>query len=204
MNARAAVALLLVLAMASVADEKEVHSTNEGGGDSMSQRYSDPVFEEVRLDSFDSWPCSPQPDSAFRGIEIAAPREVYFVPGSRDPIGGTFALVPVCGTCIFEHGTLGLNSDFEQAITLVAVDAETHESFSGRPTSRKDWLKPPPPTRKGSPRTSKKGRVVQGYFNPNLVRILGLPEKEAEYIVYATLGTYKSNVVRVRLVESGR
>ena len=47
------------------------------------------------------------------------------------------------------------------------------------------------------------GRTVNLYFNPNLATTLSLPEQEANYYVYATLGQYVSNVVRIALRAKG-
>ena len=44
-----------------------------------------------------------------------------------------------------------------------------------------------------------KDRVITQYFNVNLVQVLGLPEAEADYHAYVTLGPYKSNVVTLQV-----
>ena len=38
---------------------------------------------------------------------------------------------------------------------------------------------------------------IAGYINPNLAVIMDLPEKEADYIVYAILEDFESNRVKI-------
>jgi hypothetical protein len=41
--------------------------------------------------------------------------------------------------------------------------------------------------------------LVGEVFNPDLAELLGLPACEAEYIVYASLGPHRSNVLTTRV-----
>ena len=167
----------------------------------MARRYSDASYENVQLDSFVAHACSPVPDDpSFRGIRIAAPNEVYFTPGEPDSRSGAFATIPVCGVSVFEPGQTRQADDAPSSIVFVAVDTETHEAFSGVPYAPFNLTPGPrPPGPAGIAGRERSVGSIRSYFNPNLARILKLPERAASYDVYATIGSYKSNVVRIRV-----
>lgn len=157
-------------------------------------------FGEIQSGSGDENPCTPEYDEDFRGIRINAPREVYFGPDTRDPFIGGFAKIIVAGVCQLEYQTLGLRGEWNNAIVLVATDTRTRRVYSG---TMKPFGSPAPPTdplaKGGLTPEDFAGAVIGSCFNPNLARELGLPEREAEYDVHATLGPYKSNVVHIKL-----
>jgi hypothetical protein len=84
------------------------------------------------------------------------------------------------------------------AVLLVAVDAATQETFSGKMTAINNPVPPPDDIPPGG---ATEGLLIESYFNPNLVEVLDLPERSAEYIVYAVIGEIKSNTVRIRVKE---
>ena len=85
-------------------------------------------------------------------------------------------------------------------IVLVAVDAADHRAFVGTMEPVANAIRVPSPLdRMNLSPQDFAGRSITGYFNPNLAQVLSLPEKEAEYIAYATLGEYVSNVVRIQV-----
>jgi hypothetical protein len=119
-------------------------------------------------------------------------------------VRGTFAPVIVCGMCCVSYDTLGLQGDFVESIVLVAVDARTRRTSSGRmQVARGSPARKPGPEAFGLTDEDLKDRVIVKFFNPDLAEVLDLPEAEAEYLVHATLGPYTSNVVRIRVRRSG-
>lgn len=157
-------------------------------------------FSEIESGSETSNPCSPVVDAAFRGIKIDGPKEVFFGPGTEDLLFGGFTKMIVAGVCKLEYQTLGLRGEWNQAIVLVATDTRTRKVFSGRMMPFGSPAEPLDPLEGGDLKPEDyAGLVVGSYFNPNLARDLNLPEKEAEYDVFATLGPYKSNVVHVKV-----
>jgi hypothetical protein len=159
-------------------------------------------FLKVPTSTFSSTKESLQPprhDFDFRGLLLTAPKEVTFLPGRRDALTGGFARIPGCVTYVLDHGALGLDGQFVHSVVFVAVDAATQEAFSGRmdPPSAAE----PPPTLADLDLTpdDMKDVVITGYFNPDLVEVLGLPAREATYLVHAALGPYTSGVVRIRV-----
>lgn len=165
----------------------------------MAKNFSDPVFEEVEASSLLSYRCSPEITKRdFRGIVLNGPGEVYYEPGLPDPLSGSFAKIIVCGTYQFKYDTLGLNGNFVESIVLVAVDVKSNQTYSG--TMAMPYNKtvvPDAVESMGLQHQDFKDDVITKYFNPNLAEVLKLPEHEADYFIYATLGPYKSNVVRV-------
>lgn len=168
----------------------------------MPTTFSDPAFADVVQGSLLSNACSPEIEGGdFRGLRIAAPEVVTYAPGDFDPITGAFARVIVCGTYRLDFTTLGLNGDFVESIVLIAVDEARRETFSGRMVTVENRI-PPPDFGDGLEPADFAGDVITGYFNPNLAVVLGLPERPADYVVYAVLGPYESNRVRLSVREA--
>ncbi len=146
--------------------------------------------------------CSPTiTDIDFVGVVINAPREVFYEPGDVLPFGG-FVMVPICGAYMYTLGSIpDLERNFTDAMLFVAVDTMTGASYRGKIQPRGTRI----PATNGAPEKippEQMGqRVVGGFFNPNLTEVLQLPETEAEYFVYVTLGPFKSNVVKVKFSE---
>lgn len=155
-------------------------------------------FDGVRAGSLTRVACSPrvEDDPSFRGLRLAAPARVA-LGAALDPFSSTSSRVIVCGALHLELDYLGLRGRLLTQIVLVAVSATTHRAFSAR-------FEPAPnpvtsPARAGrEPGAWPEGSIIQ-YFNPNLAEVLPLPEEEATYFVYATLGAHVSNVVRIEL-----
>ena len=196
----AAATVLLVLAGCCGGNRE----TEKGLEKAMSTWHIDPdcSFEGAEFDLMERNSCSPVIDDVdFEGIVIHAPEEVLYEPG--EPVEGSeaFADVRICGTCCVDYAFGGLGGDVIEEILLVAVDAATQETYSGKmepipnPEERPDDL--------GGGPVDTEGLLVETYFNPNLAEDLALPERPAEYIVYAVLGEYKSNTVRIRVKERG-
>jgi hypothetical protein len=145
-------------------------------------------------------PCSPViNDPDFLGLVINAPEEVFYTPGETVEGSLAFADVRVCGTVSVDYAYGGYRGEVTDKILLVAVNAATQETWSGKmepipnPEQRPDGL--------GGGSADNEGLVMESYFNPNLVETLDLPERPAEYIVYAVLGEYKSNTLRILVKE---
>lgn len=158
-------------------------------------------FDTVESGSSLDYPSSPdlRQDLDFRGIRIAGPDQVD-LEGKPDRRGG-FARMMVSGSYHLDSNYLGLEERFRDHLLIVAVSSKTHRAFIGRipgipnPYPGKD-------VRAGMQLSPQDwdGRSIIEFFNANLVSMFGLPQQEAAYIVYATLGKYVSNVVRMRLV----
>ncbi len=169
----------------------------------MADKFSDPAFEEVVEGSYMDYACSPEvEDPDFIGILLNAPEVVTYVPGSSNPLNGSFAPVIVCGAYAFKYTTLGLNGDFADSIVLVAVDEKSRISYHSTMPGVENAVPEQADPESNLTAEDFAGDIIGGYFNPNLAVILGLPEKEADYIVYALLGPYESNRVRISIKET--
>ena len=157
-------------------------------------------FDAIQPGSMSINPCTPEVADDFRGIQINAPAEVLFGPGTEERMFGGFTKLIVAGFCQLEYPTLGLRGRWNDAIVLVATDAATREVWSGR-LARFGTRAPPRDPLKDSPVKPEdySGAVMGTPFNPNIVNDLALPAREADYDVYATLGPYRSNVVHVKV-----
>lgn len=157
-------------------------------------------FAELVTGPLDENPCSPVIDDPdFQGLVIHGPEVVVYDPGETIGGGAEFADVRICGTACFDYSFRGLGGEVQNEILLVAVDAATHETFSGKLPGIENAEPPPDDLPAANGPTD--GLIVETYFNPNLVEALGLPERPAEYVVYAMLGDVKSNTVRIRVQE---
>ncbi len=197
-TAAPAVALLLLLLFVGCGAGKD---QNKGIGNTMDKWHVNDECDFGALEEglLSENACSPEIDDPdFQGIAINAPEEVLYHQGETIPGSSAFADVRVCGTGCFDHGFMGLGGEVHGAILLVAVDAATQETFSGKMTAINNPVPPPDELPQGGPT---EGLLIESYFNPNLVEVLELPERPAEYIVYAVLGEHKSNTVRIRVKE---
>jgi hypothetical protein len=169
----------------------------------MTDKFSDPVFNQVVEGSYMDYACSPDIDDPdFIGIKLNAPEVVTYLPGSANPITGAFAPVVVCGAYAFKYTTMGLDGDFADSIVLVAVDEKMRISYHGTMLGVENAEPQPEGADNGLTAEDFAGDTIGGYFNPNLAVVLGLPEKEADYVVYALLGPYESNRVRISVRQS--
>jgi hypothetical protein len=188
-----AVALLcLTVALSACNGDFELDETN------MVNKFSDPAFDEVVEGSYMEYACSPDIDDPdFIGIVLNAPKVVKYEPGKPDPISGAFAPIIVCGAYAFKYTTLGLNGDFADSIVMVAVDENSRISYHGTMTGIDNAEPPPAGGEDGLTPEDFAGDTIGGYFNPNLATLMNIPEKDADYVVYALLGPYESNRVRI-------
>lgn len=167
----------------------------------------DDDFEQVPAGTFTPNPCSPDllSNYDFRGIQLHAPRELLFDGESRDRLHGTFARVLVCGAYHLDSSYLDLREDFLPHILLVAVNAKTHEARAENfETVPNALVNPSPLDDLGLGPDDLRGRSIIEYFNVDLVQVLSLPEAEADYLVYAVLGSYVSNVVSISVKRRGK
>lgn len=157
-------------------------------------------YDEVIPGSLEDYPPTPDvlQDPDFRGIMISGPDEVP-LEGSPGPYGG-FARMIVCGAMHIDSNYFGLREDFLDHVFFVAVNARTHQPYISRLAGLPNALPMPDPFG-GLELTQADwtGRSVILFFNENLVTTLGIPEVPADYVVYAALGGYVSNVLRMRL-----
>jgi hypothetical protein len=163
---------------------------------------SDSEFARIRAPTFSRSPCSPTvgDDRAFRGIRIDAPREVAIDEDDADARTGAFAHAIVCGAYRLDANYLDLRQRFLPRVFVVATDPARQRAYAGRLLGGPSQVEPPNPlAHLDLAPEDWVGRVVNEYFNTNLVLILGLPPQSATYFVHATIGGYVSNVIKMTL-----
>jgi hypothetical protein len=166
----------------------------------------DADYARVGANSFGPNLCTPpiRDDRAFRGIALTGPTAVEFGADTRDPLFDRFCHFVVCGAYQLDANYMGLRERFRPRLLVVAVDALRHRSYAGRlETGPNPMRMPSPLDGMALDDADFAGRVVTEYFNPNVAELMGLPEEETDYFVWATLGHYTSNVVRVALRRRG-
>jgi len=138
-------------------------------------------------------PCSPVfKSSKFIGIAINVPKTVEIAEDFK---------LNICAR--YRHqvaNSFSLGAPFINSIVFVAVDKATQEVYSGQVEEDENVL--PDPDEDEDDAEIDESLRVGGYVNPDLVEVIGLPKKAARYVVYATVGTYKSNVMDLEVKEA--
>lgn len=146
--------------------------------------------------------CSPIiNDSEFQGIVINGPKQVDF---TGEMIGNSSLNISQINlSCILnlKYNLLDLNGKFIHHVLLVAVDKKTNQVFSGKMINETMISDNVFDSVEGISVDDFKDVLVTEYFNPNLVEVLKLPAKEAEYNVYATIADFKSNAIVINVVK---
>ena len=137
------------------------------------------------------------------GIAINAPREVQFSDGPKlSPKDAQFI---VCVATEFVYNTLGYGSRFMDNVTLVVVDARTHKEHgvSALAAEGTNWNEHriPMPAEMRDPHNDQTDTTIGEVLRTNIAKVIDLPAVETEYIVYATMGPYRSNTLSVKLVR---
>jgi hypothetical protein len=144
------------------------------------------TFEEgfTRIEATPARPLDP----AFRGIVIAATGVPLWAARSRT------AHVPLSGLVTTSSRELRA-TDVLSNLTLLACN------HLGQTREGTFEVVPNPVPRNGAPPGRGDGMVTTSYFNVDLADVLELPRRPAVYFVYAFLGPYVSNVVRIEVVD---
>jgi hypothetical protein len=143
-------------------------------------------------------------EKGVRGIFLNGPNILKINSVKRVPGLGKSALIPICALSILD--TTHLNAIKEKEL-IVVVDASTNATFTGSLVSE-DTVVPVKLNSKKSDSQNAAGNVLviePNYtqttsFNFDLTEHVQLPEKNATYHIYMTIGPYKSNVVTTKIV----
>jgi rhodanese-related sulfurtransferase len=136
------------------------------------------------------------------GIAINAPRQVLFSDGPT--LSPTDAQFIVCVATKFVYNTLDMGSDFMDHLTLVLVDGRTHQEYFASALLAEDSninenlvpLRDAP-----EPETDHSKSLIGQFLRANVAKMIKLPAVETEYIVYASLGPYRSNTLDVKVIQ---
>lgn len=126
-------------------------------------------------------------NDAWRGVLIKAPPVVRLDP--RRPgvmVRGVYALS-------------GLQMPPKAALKLLAIDVQTkrrYEAPMGQPDPNP--VEPPPPRPPLAPEMRAR-LTFNGHFNAELIATLGLPLASAAYVVWAEVGSARSNEISVKV-----
>jgi len=152
-------------------------------------------FESVPLGNKSESTCSPKIESwDFRGIILNSPKKIR--------ISDEFIL-PLCGTHQLSELFINKFKKYDHEIVIVVTDTSTYKSYSGK-LSKPGFKSEDYAKAIGSDEELERN-TVGGWFNIDVFDyVKSLPEKEGKYIIYATIGDLKSNVVEVEIgIEKG-
>jgi hypothetical protein len=190
----------LASVLVACAQDPRVQRPPVAGGNAMAEADR---FAKIEPGSGEPNECTPQVAKDFIGIRIAAPETVIYTPGARDQFTGAFAKVMICGVYQFNDYFLQEYGNPVKNASLVAVDAVSHQVYTGKMTHGHPEVRPPGPPSPRRTADELKDSFEEGWFNENLLDYLPLPEALATYQVYLTLGPEKSNVVTIGLKPRG-
>ena len=159
-------------------------------------------FAHVPINTQQEHDLTPQnPDPGWRGVAIRGPEQVTLPQAGSPPApDGSFAIVPICG-----FYRVGMDAQIDEPIKLVAREQASGRQFSGlvRDEDPSPEIPPPDDIPPADPSTFA-GQSVGSAFNPNLLRYVTLPREAGVYEVHAEFAGYRSNVIRVELLEAPR
>lgn len=172
-------------------------------------------FTVAANNSTTQYECSPQlRDSYFRpfiGVLINGPATITWPKGASEegnppgPNGQTTGplRIMISGVVQLPFNAMGLNGEFADKVLIVAVDRKTANTYSGKIWFPESLPEPEPDNpddlfpETGEENTADLTAPVASYFNIDLLHNLEVPITSAVYSVYAQIGEYKSNVLRI-------
>ena len=147
-------------------------------------------FSNVNGNSLSSNECSPKLDdplfSEFRGIVINVQKNVKLKSSSE------MNVLKLAGLLYLNNSVMKSNGKLQEKVVVVAVDQYSSKSYSGRMKNPRGLV-----GAKGG--TVNNDNPSLGYFNLDLIDALGIPLSDSEYVIYATVGEFKSNAVMVKV-----
>lgn len=161
----------------------------------------DVVVEQVKANDFTSHAGTPEVDKLdWHGIQLNAPRRILVTPRPRDPLFGDHAPIAVVwGYCLLPNLPSDPDGEHRTRITLVAVEVTQQRVFRGQVTSPPQYGSIHVSPHRPEPWTPPPGSASGGPFNPDLIRVCGIPLTDADYEIFAMLGTWRSNVIDVQV-----
>lgn len=135
---------------------------------------------------------------AYEGVLINVSKKITFNENMEVLLACTFS---------FSNKTdLGVFEGVANSIVFTVIDTASHGPYSGKVPGMQNSIPPPPmPNHSGNQtKIDPEERPLQyrrGYVNVNLLNIVNMPKKVGHYIVYATISTYKSNVIEFDIVN---
>jgi len=148
-------------------------------------------FENVAFGSFDEVEsCSPEVDDDFRGLVIAAPKNL---PIQEEMI------FPLCGTYQVDEIMFIRFGSFENEIVAVVTDLATNQPYQ---SSFLDDRFQPDVLENFEPDEGVENVVITGWYNADLYTLMpALPKHPGRYQVFVTIGEMKSNVVDIEIIK---
>jgi len=149
------------------------------------------VFGNVELGTFQQTACSPAaPAAAWRGIEIAAPRQITITAGERPR-------VPICGYYLVPALAAIEGSPLTVRLRRLDTGAEIAGVLAEEGDNEPDV--PPPEDAPEIGPEDLEGVSTGGYFNIDAQRVLTGELAQGDYEVWVSYAGTESNRLRVRI-----
>lgn len=134
--------------------------------------------------------CSPRIKGLNTGLVINGPAEVQLTDDFNIKIASTYSHNLI--------NKLDLTQPIRNSIVFIATDIETNVSLSGK--IEEDIMIEEKPDLSDVDQEILQKKIIGGYVNVELVTLLSVPLKLTTYIVYATVGPYVSNKIKINVI----
>jgi hypothetical protein len=141
--------------------------------------------------------CTPEISDDFIGIKINTPEKITWTAADKNPVTNAFSRVMLCGIYHLSAIDLDDTKGFHLSASLIATNIKTHKNYIRFINKIPNEIKNP--NRQQHSAKELEGLSVIGYFNIDIVEVLGLPEEAAEYLVFVIFKSFKSNVRKIIL-----
>jgi hypothetical protein len=114
---------------------------------------------------------------------------------SRVFLSDAMTVKVACSFAFSLRRDLGLLESVENEIVFTVIDRETNLPYSGKVPSMDHPVPSPGGPRRALKREQLPDQILESYVNLDLVKVAHMPRKTGRYLAYATIATFKSNVL---------
>ncbi len=182
-------------------DNQEQNAIFEGENNKMQNSYKIPDnCDFSKIDhAFSSNSCSPKIiKPVFEGVIINMPKKIFS--------GSDMTAFLACSFSFSNKRDLGFFGNVRNEIVFTVVDAEHHTPQSGKVPGIQNPIPVPSPVHnnKYNKENNKENLPLQylrGYVNLDVFQVINASKKPGVYLAYATISTYKSNIIQFEILE---
>ncbi|MDZ7581822.1 MAG: hypothetical protein U5R30_14845 [Deltaproteobacteria bacterium] len=87
---------------------------------------------------------------------------------------------------------------------FTVVDKDTHIIYSGKVPDIDHRIPEPDALKKSVKREALPDQILGGYVNLDVVKVVRMPKKTGKYVLYATISSFKSNVLEFEVYSKSK
>ena len=123
----------------------------------------------------------------FEGLLINTPPKVL--------LSDAMTVKVACSFAFSLRRDLGVLERVENGIVFTVVNRETNIPYSGKMPNMDHSIPSPGRSKKTLKKEELPDQILESYVNLDLVKVVHMPKKTGRYLVYATISTFKSNIM---------